>query len=132
VVLSSPSFEAFEPLFPIGGLGGFSGGLVQLDDALEGFFEARFVLGWKLFGPAAEPLVTGQQERLGFGELLLPQQAGAEEAARVERGPVTVKVPLMRLPCFHPVLLYCPAERKAREIICKALYDILINPFTFS
>jgi hypothetical protein len=75
---------------------------------LEGFFEARFIFGWNLFGAAAKPLVTGEQERLGFGELLLPQQAGAEEAARVERGPVTVKVPVNEIAMFSPSPLVLP------------------------
>ena len=77
----------FELLAPGCGFVGVVGGLVELDEPIEGFRQADLALCRHRLLALFHPFVAGQQERFGLDEVLLAQQCPAEQRLGVERRP---------------------------------------------
>src|SRR2546423_1717563 len=76
-----------ELLPPLGGLLWPAPRVVEPDDPLQRFAQASLGLFGNLPLALLHLLVALQQQRLGVGVLLLAQQAGAQQALRVEGAP---------------------------------------------
>src|SRR5436190_1538652 len=73
--------ELGQLLFPFGGFLRLARGFVKLHEALKSFLHARFAAGWNSVLSLLHALVTREQQRLGLGVFLLPEQAAAHSAA---------------------------------------------------
>ena len=86
-----PGFGLFElcqfPV-PLGGFLRLARGFAELHEALEGFLHIPFAGGGNFVLALLHALVAGEQQRLGFGVFLLPQQTGAQQAQGGECQPV--------------------------------------------
>ena len=78
--------EVGQFLFPVGGLGGFGPGVVELHQPFEGFRDAaRGVENGRQAGLALnEAFVALPQQRFGFGVFRLACETAAEEADQIE------------------------------------------------
>src|SRR5262249_42038105 len=77
---------------PLGGLGLVAGGLVELHQTPQGFLQAdTWNLRRGLRAALLQAVIALEEQRLGLGVLLLPQQRLAEHGLRVERRPVVRK-----------------------------------------
>ena len=79
-----------EFLFPLGGFVGFFPGGVEVDQALQSFGGSLFGSGGDFLGGGGrlQAVVGGQEQRFGVGEFSLAGEVRAEQAFRVERGPL--------------------------------------------
>src|SRR5262245_59114600 len=77
-----------ELLLPFGGLVQPAGLLVKLDQARDGLLEASLAVGGDFALSLLHAFVAGEEQRLGFGVFLLPQETASQQAASTERPPV--------------------------------------------